>query len=37
MKKDIKFWIRLLIAILSAILGAIAESASSFISNLNIF
>lgn len=32
--KKISFWIKLIIAVLSAILGALAESATSFISNI---
>lgn len=32
--KKISFWIKLIIAILSAILGALAESTTSFISNI---
>lgn len=35
--KMVKKWIAVLIAILSAIAGALGESATDFVSNLNIF
>lgn len=33
----VKKWIAIVIAILSAIAGALGESATSFVSNLNLF